>query len=86
MRLENVAVWQVTVLAETDPGALIRVLQFFQARNLVPRRMTAERGDLDLLEIGIEIDSTDCTREVFRVVVAKIGELPIVVSATARDC
>ena len=81
MQSDNAVVWQLRILAEADPGALVRVLQLFQARNLVPRRITAARVDIEFLEIWIDIDPADCAQEAFRLVVAKIGELPIVITA-----
>lgn len=85
MQFDNAAVWRLKVVAEADPGTLVRVLQFFQARNVVPRRAIAWRRGIEFLEIQIDIDAADCAQEAFRLVVAKINELPIVLAAVACD-
>lgn len=37
------AAMRLSVVLEADASALVRVLQFFQARNVVPRSVTARR-------------------------------------------
>ncbi len=37
MQVGNAAALRLKAVVEADPGALVRVLQFFQARNLIPR-------------------------------------------------
>jgi hypothetical protein len=74
------AVRRFKVLAESDPGTLVRVLQLIQARNLVPRRALAQRMGGDYLEI--EVDAEECADEAFRLVVAKLNELSVVLVAT----
>ena len=82
MHLQNSSVRRLKVLAESDPGTLVRVLQFIQARNIVPRRAQAQRIGAEYIEIQIDVDIAECADEAFRMVVAKINELPVVLVAT----
>ncbi len=79
MQSDNAAARRLKVVAEADPGALVRVLQFFQGRNIVPRRAFSLRIAREILEV--EVDVADCTEEAFRAVVAKVDQLPIVIAA-----
>jgi hypothetical protein len=85
MQVNNAAVLRLRVVAEADPGALVRTLQFFEARNLVPLRACARRLGMEFLEIEIEIDQADCTQDAFRLVHAKVSELPLVVAAVVCE-
>ena len=85
MHVYESAVLRIRVVAEADPGALVRTPQFLQARNLVPRGVTSQRLGNEYLEIGIEIDTADCTIETLSLVIAKLNELPIVVAAVACE-
>lgn len=85
MQADNVAVLRVRVVAEADPSALVRALQLLQARNIVPLRVNAQRIDGELLEIAIEVDAAHCTQETFRLVVAKINELSVVLTASVCE-
>ena len=81
MQSDNAAARRLKVVAEADPGALVRVLQFFQGRNIVPRRAFSLRIAREIIEIEVEVDPADCTEEAFRAVVAKVDQLPIVIAA-----
>ena len=81
MQTGNAAVFRLRVVAEADQGALIRALQLFQARNLIPLRVAAQRTEPDLLKIEIDVAASDCTHETCRLIVAKLNELPIVLEA-----
>jgi hypothetical protein len=81
MQSDNAAARRLKVVAEADPGALVRVLQFFQGRNIVPRRAASLRIAREIIEIEVEVDAADCTDEAFRAVVAKVDQLPIVIAA-----
>lgn len=74
---------RLRAIVEADPGALVRVLQFFQARNIVPLHVTARRFEAGFLEIEIEItpDTSSSSIEALQRIVAKLGELPIVMTA-----
>ena len=85
MQVGNAAALRLKAVVEADPGALVRVLQFFQARNLIPRTVASERLGDEYLQIQIEFDPTELAAESFRVVVSKINELPIVLAAVACD-
>lgn len=54
MQFDNSAVWRLKIASEADAGALVRTLQFFQARSLTPRRVLAQRMSAEVLEIEIE--------------------------------
>lgn len=85
MQVDNAAALRLRAVVEADPGALVRVLQFFQARNVVPRSVASERLGDQYLQIQIELDPAELGSDGFRVVVAKINELPLVLAAVACD-
>jgi hypothetical protein len=72
-------------IVEADPGALIRLLQLFQVRNIVPRAVRARRLGLEYIEAEIEFDSTELSAETLRLIAAKAQELPITLAAVALD-
>jgi prephenate dehydratase len=81
----NAAALRLKAVTEADPGALVRVLQFFQARNVVPRRVIARCLGVEFLEIEIELEAAQLPPEAFRIIVSKINELPIVMAAVVCD-
>lgn len=85
MQFNNSAVARLKAVVEADPGALVRVLQFFQARNVIPTRVDARRMGAEFLEIEVELDSSELPGEALRIVVSKINELPIVMAVVACD-
>jgi prephenate dehydratase len=85
MQVNNAAALRLKAVVEADPGALVRVLQFFQARNLIPRTVASERLGDEYLQIQIELDPAELAADGFRIVVSKINELPIVLAAVACD-
>lgn len=86
MQYDNhAAVLRLKAVTEADPGALVRVLQFFQARNVVPRRVIARRLGVEFLEIEIELEAAQLPLDAFCIIVSKISELPIVMAAVACD-
>ncbi len=72
-------------IVEADPGALIRLLHLFQARNIVPRAVRARRLGLEYIEAEIEFDSVELSAETLRLIAAKAQELPITLAAVALD-
>jgi hypothetical protein len=80
MRVDT-ALLRLKAVVESDPGALVRVLQFFQMRNVVPHQVTAHRLGSDYLETEIAVDSEEVDRETFRLITSKIERLPMVVAA-----
>ena len=85
MQVDNAAALRLKAVVEADPGALVRVLQFFQARNLIPRTVASERLGDEYLQIQIELDPAELADDGFRIVVSKINELPVVLAAVACD-
>jgi hypothetical protein len=85
MQVGNAAALRLKAVVEADPGALVRVLQFFQARNLIPRTVASERLGDEYLQIQIELDPAQLAPDGFRTVVSKINELPLVLAAVACD-
>ena len=81
MQVDNAASLRLKAVVEADPGALVRVLQFFQARNVIPRSVASERLGDQYLQIQIELDPAELAADGFRVVLSKINELPIVLAA-----
>jgi prephenate dehydratase len=75
----------IKAIIEADPGALVRVLQFFQTRNVVPRRINASRLGSEFVEAHIEIDSAELGLEGLRAVAAKIEQLPITMAVVICD-
>ena len=72
-------------IVEADPGALIRLLQLFQARNIVPSAVRARRLGLEYIEAEIEFDNVELPAETLRLIAAKAQELPITLAAVALD-
>jgi hypothetical protein len=72
-------------IVEADPGALIRLLQLFQVRNIVPSAVRARRLGLEYIEAEIEFDGVELTAETLQLITAKAQELPITLAAVALD-
>lgn len=85
MQVDNATVLRLQVLAEADPGALVRTLQFLQARNIVPQQVSMKRVRGDLFDIAIDVDTASCGPEALSVIAAKLNELPIVLEAVVCD-
>ena len=85
MQSNTAAVARLKAVVEADPGALVRVLQFFQARNVIPTRVDARRMGAEFLEIEVELDVGELPADSLRIVVSKINELPIVIAVVACD-
>jgi hypothetical protein len=70
---------RLRVVADADPGALVRVLERFQNLNVVPRKVLAE---LSLRGVFyVEIDISGITQDCMDIITAKIGEAPCIHSA-----
>jgi prephenate dehydratase len=76
---------RLKTIVEADPGALVRLLQLFQIRNLVPRRVRAQRLGDQFIEAEIELDSAEIAPETLRLIAAKLQELPITMAVVASD-
>jgi hypothetical protein len=70
------------VVADADPGTLLRVLQRFASLNLVPRRVIAERCGEDLLHI--EVDAVNCSPRLIEQIAAKLSQLPTIHDVSCR--
>jgi prephenate dehydratase len=79
------AVLRLKTIVEADPGALVRLLQLFQIRNLVPRRVRAQRLGDQFIEAEIEMDTAQIAPETLRLIAAKLQELPITMAVVACD-
>jgi hypothetical protein len=85
MQSGNSAATRLKVLVESDPGGLVRVLQFFQARNVIPLSVSAERLGREYLQIEIHVASAELPIDALRLIVAKVNELPISLCAVLCD-
>ena len=65
------------------PNALIRLLQLFQTRNIVPSAVRARRLGLEYIEAEIEFAGAELPAETLRLIAAKAQELPITLAAVA---
>jgi hypothetical protein len=72
-------------IVEAYPGALIRLLQLFQVRNIVPSAVRARRLGLEYIEAEIEFDGVELTAETLQLITAKAQELPITLAAVSLD-
>ncbi len=79
------APWRLRVLAEADPSALSQVLQPFQRLNVVPLRVRADRLGSSYIEVAVEVAAQEIHGESFRLVVAKLSQIPCVIVAVACD-
>ena len=75
-------VWPVLTLrvtAESDPGALSRVLERFVNLNLTPRRVVAEWGVNDILHV--QVDVAGLSEERVSLITAKLDQVPSILRA-----
>ena len=85
MSRPDAAALRLKAIVEADPGALIRLLQLFQVRNITPLRVRARRLGFEFVEAEIELDGIELTIDVLRLIAAKAQELPITVAAVVLD-
>jgi hypothetical protein len=81
----DAAALRLKAIVEADPGALIRLLQLFQARNLTPRNVLARRIGGEFIEAEIEIGASELTIDSLRLIVAKAQELSVTLAAVVLD-
>ena len=79
------AALRLKTIVEADPGALVRLLQSFQTRNVIPRRVRAQRLGDGFIEAEIEFDAAEIAPETLRLIAAKLQELPITVAVVACE-
>ena len=77
----DAAALRLKAIVEADPGALIRLLQLFQIRNVSPRQVRARRLGFEYIEAEIELDAAEMTIDTLRLIAAKAQELPITLAA-----
>jgi hypothetical protein len=77
--VESFSLLRLRVVAEADPGALMRVLERFQNLGVLPRRVIAEFTTTDSLSIQLDVAGLEETR--LSLIAAKLGELPCVTQA-----
>jgi prephenate dehydratase len=81
MYSSDAAALRLKAILEADPGALIRLLQLFQIRNVTPLQVRSRRLGLEYLEAEIEVDGAEMTPEILRLIAAKAAELPVTLTA-----
>jgi hypothetical protein len=81
----DAAALRLRAIVEADPGALIRLLQLFQVRNITPLCVRARRLGFEFVEAEIELDGIELTIDMLRLIAAKAQELPITVAAVVLD-
>jgi hypothetical protein len=67
------------VVADADPGAIVRVVERFQNLNIIPRRLSAEFSSNDILHI--EVDVCGLPDEQLTLISGKICQAPCIVNA-----
>lgn len=76
---------RLEVETDLDPGNLIRVLHFFQARNVTPVRVQAQRVGEDGYAITVDVPVSDLPLEVMKLIAAKIAEMPFAIQSAVRE-
>jgi hypothetical protein len=85
MSRPDAAALRLKAIVEADPGALIRLLQLFQIRNVTPLHVRARRLGCEFIEAEIEFHDTEITIDTLRLVAAKAQELPITLAAVVLE-
>jgi hypothetical protein len=76
---ESIQVLCLRVTTEADPGALPRLLAYFQQLNVLPRRVIAEFGSEELLHVRIDLAGVSEAR--LSVLAARMDQIPTVIRA-----
>ena len=76
---------RLEVETDLDPGNLTRVLNFFQARNVTPVRVFAQRIAADGCAISVDVAVADLSLEVMNLIAAKIAEMPFAIRSAVRE-
>lgn len=79
------ATWRLDVETDVDPGSLIRILHFFQTRNVTPVYVNARRVAEDECVITVGVEISDLSLDVMKLIAAKVAEIPFTIRATVRD-
>lgn len=75
------AATRLLVVVEADPSALVRVLHFFQSRNVVPLLVGARRAGAETIELEVEVAVSDLDAVAMNIITAKVKSLSIAFSA-----
>jgi hypothetical protein len=83
MHTDKSELLRIKVVADPSLEALIRVLQCLEGPDALPVRISAVRGSVrggsrEVLEIDIETEAADLAPDAFRLLLAKINQLPLV--------
>lgn len=76
---------RLDVETDGDPANLIRVLHFFQARNVTPLRVYARRIAVDGYAISVDVAVADLSLDVMRLIAAKIAEMPFAIRSAVNE-
>ena len=79
MSSDEFTLLRLRVVADADPGALMRVLERFQNLNVVPRKVLAELSIRGVFHV--EVDIAGISPDYMEIIAAKIGEAPCIHSA-----
>ena len=79
MYREELSLWRLRIVADSDPGAVARVLERFQNLNVLPRRIIAESTSNQTFHI--QVDVCGLPEAQLRLVAAKIRQSPSIVNA-----
>jgi hypothetical protein len=71
---------RLRVVADADPGSLMRVLERFQNLNIVPRKVLAELSSSGVFHV--EVDIAGLPEDFMDIIAAKIGEAPCIHSTS----
>jgi hypothetical protein len=81
----NAAATRLSVVLEADPSALVRVLHFFQSRNVVPLSVVARRECADTIEVEVDVAVSDLDAVAMNIIPAKVAALPSAFSGAAPN-
>lgn len=84
-QFEAGSVRRLEVETDMDAGSLTRVLHFFQARNVTPVRVVAQRIAADGCAISVDIAVSDLTLDVMKLIAAKIAEMPFAIRSAVLE-
>jgi hypothetical protein len=73
------SLYRLRVVADPDPGVLARVLERFQNLNVLPQRVWAKLDTTGVFYIRVDI--ADLSEDTIALVVAKLGQVPSILSA-----
>jgi hypothetical protein len=79
MYFQELSLWRLRIVTDSDPGAIARVVERFQNLNILPRRIIAECTSNETFHI--QVDVFGLPEEQLRLVAAKIRQAPSIVSA-----